>query len=208
MQSGICYIVGAGDFFEKTMELDPSDLLIAADGGYEKLNKIGIKPSIVIGDFDSLGFCPKAENVITLPCEKDITDVAAAIDKGLEMGYGHFRIFGGTGGRLEHTIANIQNMIKLIKSGNKAEIMDEKRIITAIADGEVEFDESHRGFISVFSHSDTSEGVSETGFKYGLENAVLSNSEPLGVSNEFTGKKAKIKVEKGTLLIIYDRQRR
>ena len=203
--ANICNIVGAGDFCEKEISLGDGDIIIAADGGLAYLEKIGAKPDFIIGDFDSLSYQPTGENVVVLPCEKDITDTEAAIEEGIKLGFKHFRVFGGTGGRTEHTIANIQNLIKLTKMGFSGEIVDDNRIITAISNGKIEFDETHKGFISVFSHSDKSEGIWETGLKYSLENATLTNSEPLGVSNEFLGKKATIEVKNGILLIIYDR---
>ena len=38
--------------------------------------------------------------------------------------------------------------------------------------------------------------------EYPLENAVIENTFPIGVSNEFTDKSAKIAVKNGTLLIV------
>ncbi len=201
----ICNIIGAGDFFEKEIVCRENDIIIAADGGLLSLEKIGAAPDYIIGDFDSLKYKPQGENVTVLPCEKDITDTQAGINKGIELGFKSFRIFGGTGGREDHTIANIQSLVSLAKMGYKGEIADKNKIITAINNGEIEFDENKSGIVSVFSHSDKSEGVSESGLKYTLSNAVLTNDKPLGVSNEFIGKKATISVKRGTLLIIYDR---
>ncbi len=203
----ICNIVGAGNFSEKQIILNENDIIIAADGGLSSLDKIGVIPDFIIGDFDSLSYKPDCDNVKILPCEKDITDTAAAIEEGINRGYKNFRIYGGTGGREDHTIANIQNLVKLTKMGFRGEIVDKNKVITAIKDGIIEFDESYIGFISVFSHSDKSEGVSLTGLKYSLDNAALKNSEPLGVSNEFTEKRACIEVKNGILLIIYDRKK-
>ena len=70
----------------------------------------------------------------------------------------------------------------------------------------VEFDEGLEGTISVFSLDEKSTGVCESGLKYSLDNAELLNSNPLGVSNEFKGEKAKISVDTGHLLIVYDRK--
>lgn len=201
----VCNIIGAGDFSENEILRDKNDIIIAADGGYASLKKIGIVPDFVIGDFDSLQYQPESYNVITLPCEKDITDTQAAIEKGLTLGCDYFKIYGGTGGREDHTIANIQNLVKLSINGYKGEIIDKNKIITVLHNGKLEFDKKHKGFISVFSHSDKSIGVNETGLKYELDNMTLMNCEPLGVSNEFIGEKAVIEVENGTLLIIYDR---
>ncbi len=202
----VCHIVGAGDFCEKEILRRENDIIIAADGGLKSLENIGITPDFIIGDFDSLAYKPKLKNVITLPCEKDITDTQAAIDKGIEEDCDYFKIYGGTGGREDHTIANIQNLVNLSQKGYRGEMVDKDRIITVLLNGKIEFDKNYKGVISVFSHSDISEGVSETGLKYTLDNVILTNSKPLGVSNEFTGKNAAVEVKDGILLIIYDRQ--
>ena len=204
--NGTCIIVGAGEFAEKTIEKRENDILIAADGGVKNLESIGIAPDIVVGDFDSLGYEPDFENLIRLPKEKDLTDTAVAIETGLSQGYKKFRIFGGTGGRTDHTIANIQNIVNLAKKGFYAELVDEKQVYTALVNGEISFDESYLGYISVFSYSDISNGVFESGLKYNLNNETLYSTNPIGVSNEFIGKKTKVGVKDGILLIIYDRQ--
>ncbi len=201
----ICNIVGGGDFSETEIKLDDEDILIAADFGLSYIEKLNLVPDFIVGDFDSLSYKPKTDNLLILPREKDITDTAAAINEGFSRGFRRFRIFGGTGGREDHTIANIQNLVKLTKAGAHGEIIGNKYIITAITNEKIEFDDKKRGFISVFSHSDKSEGVTEIGLKYAISNATLTNLEPLGVSNEFLGRRASVEVKNGTLLIIYDR---
>ena len=67
------------------------------------------------------------------------------------------------------------------------------------------FSSKYKGYVSVFSYSDISSGVCIEGLKYTLNNAVLTNDIPLGVSNEFIGRYAEIGVENGTLLIFYDK---
>ncbi len=202
----VCIIVGAGEFFEKEIKKSENDLLIAADGGLLNLDKVGLIPDIIVGDFDSLGYVPKHENIIALSRDKDITDTWAGILEGIKKGYKKFRIYGGVGKRESHTFANFQNLIKLTKMGFYGEIVGEREIITAACDGEIVFDKSHKGFISVFSHSDKSV-VCEKGFKYEINNKILTNDEPLGVSNEFIGQDAQIAVSDGIILIIYDRKR-
>jgi thiamine pyrophosphokinase len=58
------------------------------------------------------------------------------------------------------------------------------------------------GYVSVFSLSETSTGVTLKGLKYPLDRATLQNSFPLGTSNEFLGSPASVEVEDGTLLIV------
>ena len=197
----ICYIVGAGECDRIDFQKKKDDMIIAADGGYRYLLSANIKPDIVIGDFDSLGEIPTDDNVIRLNPVKDITDLNAAVEIGIEKGYEEFVIYGATGGRLDHSIANIQLLASLSKKGVKACIRNGKTFITAVANGSICFDSSFEGYISVFAHTDICENVCVNGLKYSLENATLTNDFALGVSNEFTGKDSLISVEKGVLII-------
>ena len=198
----VCRIIGAGECRKIYFEKNNGDLIIAADGGCVYLEKAGIVPDIIIGDFDSLGYVPKGNEVIKLNPVKDITDMHAAVNVGLERGYTEFHLYAACGGRFDHTLANIQLTASLAQRNMKAYIHGET-IITAVSNGEIAFDKCYKGYISVFSHSDKSYGVSIQGFKYTLDNAELSNAFPLGVSNEFIGIESKITVENGTLLIVY-----
>ncbi len=202
---GVCYIVGAGEckFLDFLPESD--DLVIAADGGYTYLKKANITPDIIIGDFDSIGEIPDAENIIKLNPVKDITDMDAAVKLGIDRGYTEFYLYGACGGRIDHTIANIQLVASLAEKELKAYIHSGSTVITAIHNEALEFDSSYSGYISVFSHSDKCMGVYLRGLKYTLENAELSNKFPLGVSNEFIGTESEISVNKGTAIIIYSR---
>ena len=205
---GRCIIMGAGDFFGFDFELTEEDYIIAADGGYDKLVKAGIKPDMVIGDFDSIGSDrPKHENVVSLPRKKDVTDLDAAAMTGWGRGFREFHIFGGVGGeRFAHTIANIQLLSGITIKGGKAYLHGKNEISTVIFNGSVEYDADMKGFISVFSLSDRSVGVNLSGLKYEIKDGILDNSFALGVSNEFIGEKSKISVENGLLLLVVEKQ--
>lgn len=198
-----CYVIGAGDCTELNFEKNSSDFVIAADGGLRYLDACGIVPDIIIGDFDSLGEIPEGGNIIRLKPEKDVTDMYAAVEAGIERGYSDFYIYGATGGRFDHTLANIQLIASLAQKGMNAKIIDGSTVITSICNSSLFFDGEYSGYISVFAHNDVCRGVSIKGLKYELDNAELSNSFPLGVSNEFIGKESAISVENGTLIIIY-----
>ncbi|MBE6820572.1 MAG: thiamine diphosphokinase [Ruminococcaceae bacterium] len=199
----VCCIVGAGDCNKFDYKKQSGDLIIAADGGYSHLKEYDVIPDIVIGDFDSLGYIPDDLSVIKLPAVKDVTDMYAAAEIGLEKGFKEFLIYGACGGRLDHTISNIQLAVSLTEKGNKCVIIDGNTKITAVCNGKIEFDETEMGYISVFAHSDNCTGVTIKGLRYTVENATLTNSFPLGVSNEFIGSKASVTVENGTIVIIY-----
>lgn len=201
-----CIIIGAGEFFGEPAKIlrEKGDVLvIAADGGYDHCLRHGIKPDAVIGDFDSSGEKPSDCVLVCLPTEKDDTDTLAAIRYALKENYEEFHIFGGTGGRFDHTFANMQCLVFLSRQGKRGFLYGGGYTVTAATDGGVSFPESASGTVSVFAAGDRAEGVSETGLKYSLENASVRNDFPVGVSNSFTGRRSRIFVEKGTVFVIF-----
>lgn len=203
--SGICYIVGAGENFGLDFIPTENDFVIAADGGYEVLTQSGICPNLVVGDFDSLGRIPKDENTVVLPTVKDVTDTWAAIELGKERGFTRFHLYGCTGGRFDHTLANIQTVAHVAEQGMECRLYSEHQVITALSGSTMTFDADRTGFFSLFAHTDTCKGVTIRGMKYELEEAELSNRFPLGVSNEFSGKESTVTVKEGIAIAVFDR---
>lgn len=203
MKKGSCYIVGAGEFNAQAFHPGAEDFVIAADGGYKALKENNFTPHMSVGDFDSLGRKPEGENVVSLPVEKDDTDMMAAIRLGVERGYQTFHLYGGTGGRIDHTLANFQSLVWLSQQGCRGTLVGKGWRALTITDGTRSFDATHTGTISVFCVGDAAEGVWLRGLKYPLEDAALTCDFPLGVSNEFTGVESSVTVRKGTLLVIY-----
>lgn len=202
--SPVCYIVGAGEMADSAyLPLVPKngDFLIAADGGVRMVLDRGLTPNLVIGDFDSLGYCPHELKPIVLPCEKDDTDMLSALKQGLQRGYETFLLYGGMGGREDHTIANVQLLYWLASLGKQGYLIGKQNILTAIKDRSICF-EGVEGYLSVFCAGDRAEGVDIVGCKYELQDGTLTNLYPIGVSNEFTDAKAVIAVRKGTLLLV------
>jgi len=197
----ICCIIGAGPSSAYVTE---GAFVIAADGGLDKLNALHITPDLILGDFDSLGARPTGENVLTFPVEKDDTDTMLAIKEAVKRGYKTLYISGGVGGRLDHTIANIQSLWFADRLGVRAFLVGQGQTLTVLTDGEACFSADCRGKISLFSMGDRADGVTVKGLKYETEGITLSGSFPLGVSNEFTERAAQVKVEKGTLLLIWE----
>ena len=206
-----CYIAGAGEFCESRLP-EHDDYIIAADGGYIALSKFGITPDLIVGDFDSLKDDPELmqtlsghPNVIGSSVEKDDTDMMLAVRQGLKRGFSTFIINGGLGGRLDQTIANIQILVYIAKKGASGVLYGKKENVTVIKDDAVILSpgESPNVVISVYCHGKKAKGVTLKGVKYPLDNAVLTNSYPIGTSNEFIGKNATISVQKGILVIVY-----
>jgi len=196
----ICYIVCALPQ-NHTLSPAPGDLVIAADGGYAHLN--GIHADLVVGDFDSLGFVPAGESVVRHPAEKDDTDTMLAARIGIARGYRAFVLLGGVGGRLDHTLANIQTLAFLRENGARAALRGEEETITFLQNESLRFRAGMNGIVSVFSFGAVAKGVYERGFAYALTDATLTDTNPLGVSNAFTGEIAEVSVREGRLVVLY-----
>ena len=161
-----CVIISASPTFFNEI-ISPADYIIACDGGYLHAKKSGIKPDLVVGDFDSYhGEIYKNITVITAPSEKDDTDTMLAVKLGLEMGIESFLLLGATGGRIDHFLANISTATYIASHGGICEIADKYNRIFAIKDSSIEIIKRENCSISVFSYTDKSDGVTLKGLKY------------------------------------------
>lgn len=197
----VCYIIGAYHGEDAVILPVSADLVIAADGGYAALKVLGVKANLVVGDFDSLGYVPAAEEIVRHPVRKDDTDTLLAIRLGLERGYRNFVITGALGGRLDHTFANLQSLLFLRDHGARGVLYGDGFAATAVTNGSITIVGS--GTLSVFSLDPHAKGVYLGDVSYPLKDAELTSSFPIGVSNEFIGKPATIGVEDGTLLVMW-----
>lgn len=194
----ICYIIGAGNL--PLLYIKEGGFVIAADGGLDKLG--AIKPNLVVGDFDS-AISQIPDNAIILPVEKDVTDMCFAVGEGEKRGYDTFLIFGGTGGRPDHTFANISLLVSLAERGKQGYLIGDGYITTAIKNTRMYIEGKEGNTLSVFSAGDKSCGVTLSGVKYPLENHTLYFSNALGVSNSFTSDVANISVTDGILIVMW-----
>ena len=200
-----CIIFCAAGFDRLAQPLEEADLVIAADGGLVHTGKLGITPGIILGDFDSLGYTPEGANVF--PVEKDDTDSMLAVRRGLALGYRQFLLYGSLDGpRLDHTVANFQTLQFLADNGASGVLVGENALVTLVKNGSISFPAGSRGTVSVFCHGETARGVTLEGLYYPLEKGTLTPGFPLGASNHFTGVPARITVEDGSLLVIWERQ--
>ena len=200
-----CYIVGAADFAAGRFSPGEGDLVIAADAGILHLERAGVTPGLVLGDFDSLGHVPDFPGVEVCPVRKDDTDSMLAARRAVERGFERLLFFGCLGGRrLDHTIAHIQTLGWCAAHGAEAFLVGEGCCLTVLGPGqELRFDERHTGDFSVFCLGADAHGVTERGLSYSLENASLSAAFPLGVSNSFVGEEARVSVREGSLLLYW-----
>lgn len=199
-----CYIFGAGAYGNLPCPaVGPDDLVIAADGGYAWLTGHGLTPRLAVGDFDSLGYVPEGLEVLRHPPEKDDTDMALAVEAALARGCTRFFLYGGLGGRLDHSVANFHILAQLAQLGCGAFLVGPQTCVAALGRGRLTFSPAHRGMISIFSWGGDATGVTLTGLKYPLIDGTLTCDRALGVSNEFLGQAAEVSAQQGTLLVMW-----
>ena len=200
-----CVIFCAGGFEALLEPLETEDFLLAADGGLVHLQKLGLTPDGILGDFDSLGYVPTDAQVF--PVEKDDTDAMLAVRQGLRMGYGEFLLYGSLDGpRLDHTVSNFQTLQFLADHGAKGYLIGNRFIVTVVKNSQIRFPAEATGIISVFCMGADATGVNIEGLQYALRDGTLQAGFPLGVSNHFVGQPSCISVTDGSLLVIYDRE--
>ena len=196
-----CFIIGAGPFYGLPVAPTPGDYVIAADGGYLHCREAGLVPDLLLGDFDSLDALPGDTDVERFPVDKDDTDSMLAMKLGLEKGHRTFHLYGGTGGRMDHTLANLQGLAYLARQGARGYLYDASYVFTALWNSSLDLPAREEGIFSVFALGETARGVSILGGRYPLEGGELSPFFPLGVSNHFEGRPVRVSVEKGCLLV-------
>ena len=201
---GTFCIFGSGEYGDTSPEIPDGAFVIAADGGLAVLEKLGRDPDLVVGDFDSYGGAvPEGVELIRHPVMKDATDMELAVTEALDRGAGEIVIYGGMGGRMDHTFANIQLLTMLARRGVASRLVGPRWTVTAIREGSIDFGPEHRGLISVFAYGGDAV-VSETGLLYGLDRSILRDDKPLGVSNQFTGRLACVTIHSGLCVVMWE----
>lgn len=201
-----CALVGASEFnadhFCQMDASDAFDYVIAVDGGLAHLDGIGRKPDLALGDFDSLGYVPKGLRVVRFSPDKDASDMELALRRAKSGRFSEVYVYGGLGGRLDHTLANLQLFALYSEEGLYVTAVDVASAITFLTGPDtLELPAAEAGTVSVFSMNDEARGVFEGGLKWELDNFTLTNRTSRGLSNEFAGEAVMIGVEEGTIAV-------
>ena len=203
-----CIIIAAlaPDNIKQLVSLEKEDLILCADTGYDKAVAQGIVPHGIIGDFDSLNATrekiAKEIMLVSFPKEKDETDTHLCYQYGKEQGYQKFILFGGIGGRADHTYGNIQIMLNALLNKDQFSIIGKENRMQVYLPGRWLIEKIPRWTLSVFSYSPKAEEVYLTGVKYPICNGTLTWDYPLGVSNSWAEDRAELSFSKGVILVI------
>ena len=181
-----CVIIGGApinnyEYIKKNLRSD--DFFIFCDSGLKHLQKLNVKPSVIVGDFDSFENPNMDVLTITLPKEKDDTDTMYGVKYALEQGFNDFLLLGVVGSRLDHTLGNITILWYLERKGATALIIDDYSEIEIIKNT-TKYITNKFKYFSLLNLGGSVSQVSIENAKYDLNKAQITNYYPIGVSNE------------------------
>ena len=180
-----------------------SPLVLCAEGGLQKAEKLGIPCDILIGDMDS-GGGDGAKDVMRFPMEKDFTDTQSCLEEAVRRGCSHVLITGATGGRLDHLLCNLHLLEALEKKGVHGLIADRDNLVQLLESGPVQVPACYRYF-SILPIDEQLRGVTIEGAKYPLQDAMVQRDDSLTVSNEAPSGEVTIQVKEGRAFLIFSR---
>lgn len=199
-----CVIIAGGeinDYQRLKREISSDDYIICADSGLGHANNMGIKPNLLIGDFDSYnGQIPPIEKIV-LPEKKDDTDTHYAAVHALEMGFDNILLCGVWGSRPDHSLAAICTLKFLCDKGISAKILSD-RFTMSMVNHSLELKKKNGHYTSILAYGGDARGVTLEGFEYPLSDAIITCSYPIGISNRIVDDVAKVTVKQGSLLVI------
>lgn len=205
-----CVIIGGAgiDKYEQVRnELRTDDFFVFCDSGLKHMEGLGVKPDLIVGDFDSHEKPDTDVETIVLPREKDDTDTFFAAKEMVRRGFEEFLLVGVIGARLDHTLGNLSILFMLDTAGKSAEAIDDYSEIEVVSarsgkPGKARIEDSYPYF-SVLNLTGEAEGITIRNAKFPLENGQIDWDYQYAVSNEvLPGETAEISVAKGRVLLI------
>jgi thiamine pyrophosphokinase len=186
--------------------ISENDLIIAIDGGFKRCLELNLSPHILIGDLDSLDaalldkILPGCEKIIH-PAQKDETDTQLAVQYCVEHKVPEIFVCNDLGGRFDHSLALVQNLLQAHRNGLKASIVSSSQILQ-ILDSRHTFTYPVNTIISLISITEKTDFISSKGLAYPLNNLTLYNWQSRGISNHSTESIQTIEIAEGTALAI------
>lgn len=204
----ICGGTLSAAFLRETVEAYKDAVIYAVDGGLAVAETAGVMPDYLVGDFDTANpdlverYETKCET-LRHPPEKDATDTELAVEEAIGRGAQELILLGATGSRMDHTIANIHMLYKVLQLGKTACIVNENNRITlhrhSFSKRKEELFGTYVSFVPFFG--EVSE-VTLSGVKYPLTGWRLTAGNSLGISNEVKEDIIEVSFSNGYLLMI------
>jgi thiamine pyrophosphokinase len=183
-------------------DLPTPDLVVAADGGYDHANRLGIGIDVLVGDMDSIAAAEIPQHVLVekhAP-DKDATDLELAMTLVLGDSPSRVVVVGGGGGRFDHELATTE----MLCSDRWASIEEIDWVSTRgtahVVRGHRQLHGDPGGTLSLVPVGGDARGVTTKGLRWNLENEILTAGTTRGVSNLLTGPIVDVTVGEGCLL--------
>lgn len=198
-------LVAGGDKEEYKNFKTKYDFILATDKAALYLLSQKIVPDLVLGDMDSVSE-REIDKILKLNIplrkfnsDKNNSDCELGIIELIKRGYVEIDLIGGTGGRLDHEIANILLLEKYSKEVTIT-LISNKNKIQVFQIGKYQI-HTKLHYISFFSLTDFSI-ISLKNFKYDLDKRKIYRGETLCLSNELPGNIGDVEVLEGKILFI------
>ena len=188
---------------------DEGDLVIAADCGLQNATRMGVSPTVVLGDFDSLPKSveiPEEAEILQVPAEKDETDTQLAVSLAISRGAREIVIIGGIGGRLDHTLSNLAILEDLDRRMIHGLMVSGYNRARFLRNNSTLIPRSGYAYFGILAADPIVKGVSAEGVKYPLKKAKLERCNQYAVSNEIVGNCALIDVRRGGVWIVESKE--
>ena len=190
-------------------EIQADDLIIAADGGALHCRKLGIKPQVVIGDFDSLQdedlntLQAEGAQLLRFPTRKNETDLELAFQYARQRSCQEVLLIAALGERWDMSLANIFLTAHPAYQGMHVRLVDNHQELMLLHSGESLSLAGQLGdTLSLIPLSTRAQGITTQGLEYALANEDLEFGSPRGVSNVFTAESAIISLREGLLICV------
>lgn len=203
-------------FVKEYIKKEAFDRVIAVDSGLEVVDKLGIYPDYILGDFDSVSMevLKKYEAMeeewgirfIRLSTEKDMSDTHEALRLAIDEYAEDIVVLGATGSRIDHVLANVNVLIVPLSFGVEACLLDaHNKIYLTDHNIVLKKDEVYGPYVSLLPLTEECCALFLRGFKYNLNNATLTIGDSIGISNEIVEDIALLEMGEGVLVVIESR---
>lgn len=185
---------------------------IGADRGALSLINNGITPDLSVGDFDSVNM--KELERIKLNSkrfelhrsEKDETDLELAVTHAVNLHPDSVYLFGVTGGRLDHELANLQLLYLLNQKRIEGVILDYLNKVKMVFSGTHSITKNASyPYVSFIPFSPEVKGITLSNFRYPLQSASLTWGSTRCISNEVLEENGLLTFNEGILYVIESR---
>lgn len=216
MGKSACIVTGGKlslEFFKQHMRQKKYELFIAVDGALKTVHEAGVMPDYIVGDFDTVDetllSCYPEEIILRHCPEKDQTDTELAMDTALGRGCTELSFLGAMGMRLDHSLANLFLLQKLLKDGISGFLYDEyNKLYLKNGSFTLYKAQTYGRYVSLLPLTDSVKEVTLAGFKYPTKNLTFYREQTLGVSNEITQEEATVEFSDGIFIVVESQDER